>query len=154
MSLNTVPSYHQIEIPKLTPRVLAERFAIGPKFARATLKATRQSGTRSGILPLGRQYKADLRYQLNHLSGKFATDTFYAKQKSLTGNTCTQLFSHKCGFNAPYHMVQANGDSVGSALADFIHEFGIPENLTFDGAMVHTGRKTVFQQHLRKHHID
>ena len=139
---------------KVTAEILAERFAIGPKAARATLKATRQSGTRSAILPLGRRYKADRRYQLNHLSGKFATDTFYAPQKSLLGNTCTQLFSHKCGFNAPYHMVRANGDSVGSALADFIHEFGVPESLTFDGAMVQTGRKTLFQHQLRKHHIN
>ena len=138
---------------KITADILSERFAIGPKTARATLRATRQSGSRSAILPLARRYKADRRYQLHHLDGKFATDTFYSTQKSLTGNTCTQLFSHKCGFNAPYHMERANGDCVGSALGDFIHEFGIPGNLTFDGALVQTGRKTLFQDNLRKYHI-
>ena len=138
---------------KITADILSERFAIGPKTARATLRATQQSGSRSAILPLARRYKADRRYQLHHLDGKFATNTFYSTQKSLTGNTCTQLFSHKCGFNAPYHMERANGDCVGSALGDFIHEFGIPENLTFDGALVQTGRKTLFQNNLRKYHI-
>ena len=50
-----VPEYRTFVSPdrhtKINAETLAERFAIGPKLARATLKATRQSGTRSATLP-------------------------------------------------------------------------------------------------------
>ena len=85
---------------------------------------------------------------------KFATDTFYAKKKSLLSNTCTQLYSNKAGFNAPYHLSRDNGSQIGQLLNDFIHEWGAPESLTFDGAMAQTGRCTDFMKIIRKHNIN
>ena len=51
-------------------------------------------------------------------------------------------------------LIDAKGDRIGQALGDFVHDFGIPQHLTYDGAMVQVGRKTKFQELLRKHNID
>jgi len=111
---------------QVTENILAERFGISPKTARATLAATLQNGTRSAILPLSRRYKTDRHYNLKRLDGNFATDTFYSNVRSLIGNTCSQLYAHKCGFSTPYHMPCANDEHVGGSLREFIHEYGIP----------------------------
>jgi len=68
---------------RINEDTLANRFGISGKTARETLKVTHQNGTRSALLPLSRRYKADRMYKLRLLEGKFATDTFYAKKKSL-----------------------------------------------------------------------
>lgn len=57
-----------------------------------------------------------MRYKLRRLEGEFTTDTFYAKQKSLIGNICSQLFSTKFGFNTPYRMLKDNGEQIGQSL--------------------------------------
>ena len=43
---------------------------------------------------------------------------------------------------------------IGQSLNDFIHEWGIPANLTFDGAMAQRGRNTEFMRLLREHQIN
>ena len=100
---------------QVTEDILAERFRISLKTARAILAATLQNGTRSAILSLSRKYKADRQYNLKRLDGKFSTDTFYSKVRSLIGNTCSQLYTHKCGFSAPYHMPRAKNEHVGGS---------------------------------------
>ena len=44
-----------------------------------------------------------------------------------------QVITHKCGFSAVYPINNMTGDSIGQSLIDFIHDFGIPRHLTFDG---------------------
>ena len=139
--------------PNITPFALAERFGIGLRRARATMTATTQRGTRSAILPIARRYRADRMYQCRRLQGKFATDTLYSKCKSLRSNIAAQIYSHKCGFKAIYPFPKADGNHVGQSLKDFIYDYGAPEHLTFDGAMVQVGRQTPFVQTLRKHDI-
>ena len=39
-----------------------------------------------------------------------------------------------------------DGLTVGQTLNDFIHEWGIPDTLVFDGAKVHTGQNTLFMK--------
>ena len=46
-----------------------------------------------------------------------------------------------------------NGKQIGQTLSDFCHDFGVPEELKFDGIMVETGAKTPFQQLLHLHTI-
>ena len=135
---------------KVTEDTLAERFGIGIQRARATLRVTTQRGMRSAILPIARRYKADRFFQTKRLNGKFATDTLYGPKKSLNANIGTQLYTHKCGFNAPYHLSKVDGQQVGFTLNDFIFEYGAPEHLTFDGAMVQRGRGTHFMSTIRK----
>ena len=72
-------------------------------------------------------------YNLKRLQGRFATDTFFADMKSLHGNTCCQLYSHKVGFASCYPKLNAKGGSLGETLDDFVHDFGVSDHLTFDG---------------------
>ena len=72
-------------------------------------------------------------YNLKSLNGKFATDTFYLEQKLLKQNVCAQVFSHKGGSAVVYPMKEVTSNSIGQALKDFLHDFWVPERLTFDG---------------------
>ena len=133
---------------------LAEIFGIGFNRAQATLFATTQRGVRSAILPISRRYRADRMYGIKRLNGKFSTDTLYGICKSLRGYVASQIYSHKCGFVVPYHMKAINGENVGTSLGNFIHEYGVPERLTFDGAAIQVGKSTKFMNYIRKHYID
>ena len=138
---------------KVSAEVLADRYAIGLQRARDTLAATMQKGTRSAILPISRRYRADRRFSVKRLKGNFSSDTLWSKTKSLRGNVCTQIYSHKCGFNASYSMDAANNSNVGHTLSAFISDYGAPDRLTYDGAAVQVGRHTLFQDTIRKHDI-
>ena len=138
---------------QLSAESIAECWGIGIKRAKSTLLSTTQRGTRSAILPLSRRYRADRRYNLKRLQAKFATDTLYAEVKSLHQNMAAQTYSHKVGFAACYPLPSTDGKQIGQTLQDFCHDFGVPEQLKFDGATVQTGAKTPFQQLIRLHNI-
>ena len=108
---------------KISAEVLADRFGIGIDRANANLKSTLQRGTRSAILPIIRRYRADIRYGVKRLKGKFSADTLCGKSKSLRRNAATQVYSHKCGFTNVYHMDKANNENIGHSLGAFISEF-------------------------------
>ena len=137
----------------VTSQSLSEHWGIGIKRAQATLDATTQRGTRSAILPISRRYRADRMYRVKRLEGKFSTDTLYADIKSLKQNIYAQVFSHKAGLAVCYPLTRANGESIGNALLDFIHDFGAPRHLTFDGATVQVGRNTKFMKTIRDYQI-
>ena len=118
-----------------------------------TLQGTLQKATRSATLPPSRQCRADRHHQYKRLDGKFSTDTLWYPSKSLNGNVACQVYSNKCGFNAICHLTKANDENIGNSLKAFISEYGIPEHLTCDGASVQTGRHTIFQKTIRKHHM-
>ncbi|KAI2505807.1 Reverse transcriptase (RNA-dependent DNA polymerase) [Fragilaria crotonensis] len=138
---------------KVSAELLADRFGIGPKRAQRTLRVTTQRGMRSAILPIGRRYRADRVFGVKRLSGKFATDTAYGKLKSLRGNVGCQIYSHKCGFKVAYPLMKVDGNHVGDSLTQFISDFGVPAQLTFDGASVQTGPKTRFMDAIRRYEI-
>ena len=94
---------------KMSAEVLADRFGIGLEIKRQTLKETTQRGTRSALLPIRRRYRADRQFGVRQLKGKFATDTIWAKSKTLRRNVASQIYIHKCGFNAVYHLESVNG---------------------------------------------
>ena len=97
------------------------------------MKVTTQRGTRSALMPISRRYRADRMFQVKRLNGKFAADTLFSDCKSLSQNTCGQVYSHKCDFKAFYPLPSESGENIGTSLLDFIHEFGAPAKLTFDG---------------------
>ena len=138
---------------RTTANLIADRFGIGIQRARATMQVTRNRGTRSAILPLARRYRADRRYEVKRLNSKFATDALYADVRSIGGNCFAQLYSHKCGFASVYPMRKLDGNNVGNSLKDFIHEYGAPRHLTFDGASVHMGPNTEFKRALLHYEI-
>ena len=139
---------------RVTADTLADFFGIGLERARQTLTATLQKGTRSAILPLERRYRADRRFDVRHLHGRFSTDTAYFPCKSLRGNIASQIFFEKCGFAACYHLPRADNAHIGPTLAAFTADFGVPSHLTMDGAQVQVGRHTEFQAFIRRHGID
>ena len=83
-------------------------------------------------MPISRRYRADRQFGVRRLKGKFSTDTIWAKSKTLRRNVASQIYSHKCGFNAVYHLESANGENVGYSLSKFVSDYGAPEHLTFD----------------------
>ena len=137
----------------MSAEVLDNRFGISLDRARQTLKATTQRGTRSALLPISRRYRADRQFGVRRLNGKFSTDTIWAKIKTLRRNVSSQIYSQKCGFNAVYHLESANGENVGYNLSKFVSDYGAPEHLTFDGAVVQVDRNTNFQNTIRNNDI-
>ena len=129
---------------------LAENFCIGPIRAKATLRATTQCGLCSAISPLSRRYRAYRMFNVRKLEGKYATDTLWAKTRSLNNNVASQIYSNKNGFSVPYHLKAADGDELGYSLASFIHGYGAPEHLTFDGAQAQVGHNTLFMKNIRR----
>jgi hypothetical protein len=131
-----------------TPEELSNLWHIGLETAKRTLKVTTNRGVRSAVLPLARRYRTDLFYRKKHLHGKFYTDTVYGRHKSLNGNTCAQIFVNKSLFVVAYHM--DSKAKAGEALKQFIQEYGVPEELTFDGGKEQTGKNTEFMRTIRK----
>ena len=59
-----------------------------------TLKSTTQDNVISALMPITRRYRTYLLSQsLHQLNFRFYTDTIFAKDKSIVGNTCSQIFT-------------------------------------------------------------
>ncbi len=98
---------------------LSERWNIGLQQAKQTLKVTTQRGVRSAIMPLSRRYRTDHMYQERKLRNqKFYTDTLFGKYKSLTDNTCLQIFANESHFVKAYPM--ETKAMAGAALRQFV----------------------------------
>ena len=131
---------------------LSERWFIGLAQAHDTIKVTTQNCKRSALLPLSCRYRADRVFERPLLRGDFYTDTMDGRSKSLDGNRYAQIVANKDFFAVAYPM--ANKSSAGESLRRFIHEYGRPEKLTFDGSQEQCGRKTEFMANVRKYAID
>jgi hypothetical protein len=83
---------------------------------------------------------------------KFYTDTLFGKCKSITNNTCAQIFANESYFVKAYPMEKKS--MAGNALRQFIRDYGAPEQLTSDGAAEQTGPKTEFMTNVRKFGIE
>ena len=92
-------------------------------------------------------------FDVKRLKGKSSTDTLWYKNRMIRGNVASQVYSHKCGFTAIYHMTKANGEQVGNSLNDFVHEYGTLLHLTYDGAAIQVGSKTRFTDSIWKYEI-
>ena len=92
-------------------------------------------------------------YNQKKLRGQhFYTDTLIGKYKLVTNNTCTQVFTNESFFAKAYPMEKKS--FAGAALQQFIHDFGVPEQLTFDGSAEQTKPKTDFMKHIQDYGID
>ena len=138
---------------QVTSKNLSEKWNIGLEQAKQTLQVTTQKGVRSAIMPLSRRYRTDLMYQQKKLRNqKFYTDTVFGKCKSLTNNTCIQIFANEAYFVKAYPMEKKS--MAGLALRQFVRDYGVPEKLTSDGASEQTGPRTEFMKTVRKYDID
>ena len=91
---------------------------------------------------------------MRRLKGRFSTDTAYFPCRSLRGHIASQIYFDKCGFAACYHITKADNANIGPTLSAFASDFGIPKNLTMDGAQVQVGRHTDFQSFICRHSIN
>jgi hypothetical protein len=82
----------------------------------------------------------------------FYTNSLFGKYKSVTNNTCAQLFANESFFAKAYPMEKKS--LAGLALRQFIQDFGMPEKLTFDGSGKQTGPKTESMKHVHDYAID
>ena len=74
------------------------------------------------------------------------------RYKSLDGNRYAQVFATKDLFSAAYLMQSKS--MAGEGIRQFIHEYGRPEHLVFDGSQEQCGKKTEFMKNVRKYAID
>ncbi len=137
----------------VTSENLSKRWNIGLNQAKQTLKVTTQRGVRSAILPVSQRYRTDrMCHQVKLRNQKFYTDTLFGQCKSISNNTCAQIFANQSYFVKAYPMEQKS--MAGQALRQFIRDFGVPEQLTSDGASEQTGPKTEFMRNVRKYEIE
>ena len=120
----------------LTPESLARLWNISLDAARRTIRSTEQESLRILHGKISRRVKTKAhqsRYrQLGGYLSHFASDTFKSNVKSTRGNTYTQLFCNRANFVRCYPMKSKS--HAHHALDRFIHEVGIPTELTTDGA--------------------
>ena len=131
---------------------ISERWFIGLQQAANTIEATTQRLLRSAILPLARRYRADRMYERPRFRGVIYTDTLNGRVTSLDGNRYAQVFATTDFFATVYPM--DTKAKAGDALNEFITDFGVSDKVVMDGVSEQTGRKTMFMQQIRKHHID
>ena len=116
---------------QVSPEELSDRWCIGFAQAKSTKKVTTQKGMRSALLPLSWRYKADRVFERPLLGGQFYTDTMDAYNKSLDVNRHAQVFANQDFFAMAYPM--EHNSSAGEGLRQFVHNFGRPKKITFDG---------------------
>ena len=120
------------------PTTLAKRLGISQYNAHLTLNATTQLAVRNVSAPLSQRVRTR-QAQLRHrrLQCRVYSDTMFSEQKSALGNTCAQVFlAGDCGFSDVYGM-QTKAEA-GDKLNTFVQSYGIPEELTTDGAKEET----------------
>ncbi len=123
------------------------------KKAKSTLLPTTQHFKRSAKLPIIRRYRADRFHDIKKLDSKFSADTIWADVKSINQHKYAQAYTHKCEFAVVHPIDNMTRDSIGQTLLDFIHDFGIPTTLTFDGHESQLGEGSVFMKTIRKYNI-
>ena len=136
----------------VSPQDLSERWFIGLKKAKDTIKNTTQQILHSAILPLARRYRADRMYERPRIRGTIYTDTMDGQHKSLDGNKYAQVFATDFHYSAVYPM-ESKG-LAGDALKQFIADFGVPDQIICEYSKEQTKRGTTFMEQVRKHHID
>jgi hypothetical protein len=72
--------------------------------------------------------------------------------KSLDGNRYAQVFATKALFATAYPMPSKS--TAGEGFRQFVHDYGCPKHLTFDGSDEQCGKKTEFMKNIRKYSID
>ena len=138
--------------PAITSENLSERRNIGLHQVKHTLRVTTQRGVRSATLRASRRYRTDRMYQqTKRRNQKFYMDTLFGRCRSISNNTCAQIFANESYFVKAYPMERKS--MAGQSLWQFIRDFGVPEQLTSDGASKQTGSKTEFMQNVRKYEI-
>ena len=117
---------------KMTKDELIRKWRIGPKTAEATLRCTRQQGTRHANMPLSRQYPTGRDHnRFPILKGDWYADVFFDKTLSVDMHTCCLIiYNSEFMFTKP--LVTKSQVPLGAEI--FSRRVGMPERLTSDNA--------------------
>ena len=127
---------HKASVKSISPEKLSNMWQIGLDSAKLTFHSTTQTHIRDITNRSEKRFKT-LRHhrQYKHLSGylsHFASDTFEAKVRSLTGNKYIQLFCNRGNYSEVYPI--ENKSDAHLALSMFFNDVGIPSEILTDGA--------------------
>ena len=119
-----------------TPESLARLWRIDLPTAKRTMEATTQGHIQVPSTDLiDRQYKTRVHQkqycQLGGYLGQFSSDIFTSNTTSIRGNNYFTLFANRCNFVSGSAMDKKS--KAPDALDRFLHEVGIPTELTTDG---------------------
>ena len=118
----------------VSPEQIASRWGIGLKSATNTYNMTMQLGVQDFTTLTGSQRLKHTAYQLKHrrLWCNMYTNTLFSDVKSLTQNTCGQIFITDFHWTCFYPLRQ-KGDAH-EALEKLIQDHGIPNHIIPDNA--------------------
>ena len=75
--------------------ILARKWGIGLYKEKRTLQSTTHDNVISDLKPLTQRYRTDfLSQSIRRLNCRFYTDTLFAKEESIVGNICAQIFTY------------------------------------------------------------
>ena len=99
---------------------------------------------KSALKPLTRRYITDLLLQrLRRLKCRFYTDTLFAKDKSIVGNTCDQIFTD----GEFVQLIPMRYKSEADTTLDRINRYiGVENEISMDNAPEKTGYNTEMQR--------
>ena len=137
----------------LTPEILSQAWHIPLNLAKRTMDVTEYKSIRSQEGKLSRRFRTNT-YQRRYrrLGGPFSrfyTDTLFSKVKSISGNTCAQIYSNRIGFTKLYPMDSKS--NAHNSFSTLIHEVGIPHELHSDHAKELTEGE--FKKKLNKYEV-
>ena len=139
---------------KITPELISRLFVVGIPKAKEMLEKTTQKGIRQAIHPLTRRYRVDhLNLHRNELGGQWTLDHLESRIRSIRGNTGAFTISNG-NFVEAYAKPAKDQYQAADALRRFCKDIGIPVNLKTDMAGSFEGRHTVYQEVVRKNHIN
>lgn len=135
---------------KITPEELSRKWGCGLETAKKTLKVTTQKGIRYAVHPLHRRYRVDhLNLHRKRLGQEWYMDQMFSKVKSLSGNTCANVFTNG-KVTKVYPLPSTSSLNLTNSLQDFADDVGIPALIHSDLAASVEGRHTDFQKLVRK----
>ena len=127
---------HKWSTKPISPEKLSNMWQIGLDSAKLTFHSTTQTHIRDITSKSEKRFKT-LRHhcQYKHLSGHllhFASDTFEAKVRSLTGNKYIQLFCNRGNYSEVYPIEKKS--DAHQAFTLFFNDVGVPSEILTDGA--------------------
>ena len=131
---------------------LSDRCGVNVSQAKLTLKSTTQKYVRSALLTLAWQYIVDRMFGQKMFNARVYTYTMNARVACIHGNRYGQLFATKDYFVDVYPINKKG--HFGGGLSEFITDYGVPLNMTFDGFKEQTMPGTDFMKKIRKYDID
>ena len=66
-------------------------------------------------------------------------------------NLFAQVFIHKVGLSAVYHMQAGSGYTTGQSYKYFCHDYDVSEHLNFDGTIAQVGKNALSMKTINKY---